>query len=479
MLSTGKLFLAILFVTVFSQFAAAQRFTAAQTSQILGDLGREEKFFPIVSPFRNTDCLFIDERIYTKETLESVMAREQCKASATANSLDFTKQTVIGWRAGGDCHMQATPIVYRNDKEKIVTLLVNNRYGGCRAGGWRSGIVAIDKLPADYHVRIIEKGIDEIHANGEVGQIKSMVTWTADGRLVDSKEREELEADILSAKSAAKTAKAKSAGETEIRIVRRATSRRWACREEPGGVYTDADFQKVLANPDCGEAKLLGVDLKKETVLGVTARGDCHVSAETSITRNDASRTYSVRVNTIYGQCRAAGEYREWLVVDKFRPGYKVEWTNLKTDLNGVVVPEQVHYLPTNERFFDAGCFYGPGRAARFDIRSKEQLMDAFLKTADRQACMSKTEYLVNFEKESLIGIGLSSNYCNRPRGLAYKALRDDSAKTVTLHISYDDTKEMCRHMGYFDVWVVVPKIPEGYEVKYVVSTLAIEKDKQ
>jgi hypothetical protein len=91
------------------------------------------------------------------------MADEECAEAIKALNIDFTKQTLIGWSAHSDCHMQVKIKVFRSDTEKNFLVIVNNIYGGCRAGGSRSGWIALDKMPAGYTLNTKEVRVDRIH----------------------------------------------------------------------------------------------------------------------------------------------------------------------------------------------------------------------------------------------------------------------------------------------------------------------------
>ena len=65
--------------------------------------------------------------------------------------------------------MRAHTKVFRSEAEKKYLVIVNNIYGGCRAGGSRSGWIVLDKIPADYTLEMKEVRVDRIHGINDAG----------------------------------------------------------------------------------------------------------------------------------------------------------------------------------------------------------------------------------------------------------------------------------------------------------------------
>jgi hypothetical protein len=268
----------------------------------------------------------------------------------------------------------------------------------------------------------------------------------------------------------------KQPDETEVEIRRKSDLRRFTCKADLGGVYTEEEYKALRANKECAFPQ---VDLTKESMIGFGTSGDCHVRGEAKVFRNDKTKTYTIQINTIYGGCRAAGSYRGWIVIEKMRPDYQVKWAHLKTEEGGVPevddrFPAEPVTLETSEIELD-NCIQ-MYRQNEFVIKDKEAFLKAIRGDAGNDHCVKTYGNKVDFSKYSLLGIDVNSGYCRRPVGLEYKAVRDDATKTVTLQYSYAAPGGTCRALSSYDLWVTVPKIPEGYEVKFEDTTLPREK---
>jgi uncharacterized protein YbdZ (MbtH family) len=95
----------------------------------------------------------------------------------------------------------------------------------------------------------------------------------------------------------------------------------------------------------------------------------------------------------------------------------------------------------------------------------------SYLKTirddASRAACLKKLEK-IDFAKHTLLGIDINSGYCGIPAGLKYQTVKDEAKKQYIVTISYLDPKyEVCRAVSQYDLWLLVPKLPAGYDVKF------------
>lgn len=105
-----------------------------------------------------------------------------------------------------------------------------------------------------------------------------------------------------------------------------------------------------------------------------------------------------------------------------------------------------------------------------FAISSKQELLGAVRSDASREYCSNKIEK-VDFETHSLIGIAFNSGYCRRPTLLLFDVEKVESEKVFRLNVSYfDPMARICRGLSKYDLWVVVPKIPDGFDVKFEVT---------
>jgi hypothetical protein len=109
------------------------------------------------------DCFRLEGGIYDEAKLAALRKDAKCAESIKALNFDHTKHTLIGWSAQSDCHMSVRSKVFRSETEKKYLVIINNIYGGCRAGGGRSGWIVIDKIPEGYSFEMKEVRVDRIH----------------------------------------------------------------------------------------------------------------------------------------------------------------------------------------------------------------------------------------------------------------------------------------------------------------------------
>ncbi|HEX8422798.1 MAG TPA: hypothetical protein VF634_05265 [Pyrinomonadaceae bacterium] len=123
------------------------------------------------------------------------------------------------------------------------------------------------------------------------------------------------------------------------------------------------------------------------------------------------------------------------------------------------------------------GCIKD-SRSGQFVIKDADSFQKAIRADASRDWCLKNLES-IDFTKHSLLGISLVTDYCNRPHGLAHRLIKDTATKKYLFDISYDTPRGVCRRMGYWDVWVAVPKIPDDYEVSFKVRKIPLSDNEQ
>lgn len=264
--------------------------------------------------------------------------------------------------------------------------------------------------------------------------------------------------------------------EIEVPLLNEVHSRNWECVQRENSVVSKEVFRKILADARCANLrKTLEVDFEKQTLISFSVRGDCFVSADAKIFRSDAEKKYTVKIRKRDGGCRAAGSYQNWLVIEKIPADYKVGFDEM-------IVKE---YAGWNEKdVFPFVMSRETLAAKQIDLKGCIQTIftkqfvikdeAAYLKTirndASRDFCLKNLEK-IDFGKRSLVGIDINSGYCGIPAGLKYKVVKDSEKKQYLLDISYDDPKySVCRAVSQYDLWLLVPKLPEGYEVKFEVK---------
>jgi len=87
---------------------------------------------------------------------------------------------------------------------------------------------------------------------------------------------------------------------------------------------------------------------------------------------------------------------------------------------------------------------------------------------ANRDFCV---DMLKDFDLDhfSLLGIDINSGYCRIPSGLTYSVVQLKDEKKYLFEISYDEPSTPCRAFSSYHLWLQVPKLPDGYEVEFVV----------
>ncbi len=273
------------------------------------------------------------------------------------------------------------------------------------------------------------------------------------------------------------TAPADSTAETEINIRRGVITENFRCGSAREMVYTAESLQKLLGNDkECSEPAQLKVDFAKESLIGYEINGDCQVRAIARITRSDKTKTYTVTIKTISGGCRAVGNYFGWLVVDKIPPDHKVNYIAARAERFDKKLAEEElsflrslnspHFQMLETRRIDLKDCIQLIRTDKRAIFSNEEFLLAVRNDASRDRCLKDLEK-IDFDKHTLLGININSGYCRVPSGLEVNAFRDDLGQEYLLSVSYLEPGGVCRHLSRYDVWVLVPKMPDGYYVNF------------
>lgn len=102
-----------------------------------------------------------------------------------------------------------------------------------------------------------------------------------------------------------------------------------------------------------------------------------------------------------------------------------------------------------------------------FVIKTREEFLSSIRSDASREYCLNNIEK-IDFETHSLLGININSGYCRRPVGLKFDVEKVQSEKIYRFNVSYSDPMgSVCRALSQYDLWVLVPKIPDGFNVKF------------
>jgi hypothetical protein len=264
--------------------------------------------------------------------------------------------------------------------------------------------------------------------------------------------------------------------ETEVPVLNEAHSRNWECVQRENSIVSKEAFGKILADEDCSNLKkTLDVDFEKQTLISYTVRGDCLVLAAAKIFRSDAEKKYTVRIRTSSGGCRAAGSFQSWLVIEKIPNDYKVEFDEMMAKQYSEWNEKDVFRSIDSREILEIrkidlkGCIQTIF-TTQFVIKDEAAYLKTIRNDASRDFCLKNVEK-IDFGKHSLVGIDINSGYCGIPTGLEYKVFKDSGKKQYLLDISYIDPQgSTCRALSQYDLWLLVPKLPEGYEVKFEVK---------
>jgi hypothetical protein len=102
-------------------------------------------------------------------------------------------------------------------------------------------------------------------------------------------------------------------------------------------------------------------------------------------------------------------------------------------------------------------------------IKNQPDFLQAIRNDASREKCLQDLEK-IDFDKYSLFGIEINSGYCRYPIGLKWEAIEDTTKKEFHINISYIKPNGTCRALSQYDLWLLLPKIPNDYQVKSQIS---------
>ncbi|MGC2234717.1 MAG: hypothetical protein WA584_00970 [Pyrinomonadaceae bacterium] len=271
------------------------------------------------------------------------------------------------------------------------------------------------------------------------------------------------------------TARGQTNEETEVPVLNEVYSRNWECVQRENSVVSKEAFRQILADARCiNLRKTLEVDFEKQTLISFSVRGDCFVSADSKIFRSDAEKKYTVKIRKRWGGCRAAGSFQRWFVIEKIPPDYKVEFDESKTEYTEQNEKDVFSLINSQETLETKqidlkGCIQTIF-ITEFVIKDEADYLKTIRNDASRDFCLKNLEK-IDFARHTLLGIQINSGYCRVPAGLEYKVVKDAEKKQYLPDISYIDPRgSTCRALSQYDLWLLVPKIPEGYDVKFQVK---------
>lgn len=132
-----------------------------------------------------------------------------------------------------------------------------------------------------------------------------------------------------------------------------------------------------------------------------------------------------------------------------------------------LIIPANAQNLETRQIDLK-GCirtFFGD----QFVIKDRETFLKKIPNDMNRNKCL-KDFGKFDFAKNTLIGIELNTGYCGVPLLLKSQAVKNEAEKQYVLKISYLEPQGTCRALSQYDLWVVVPKLPDDYMVKFEIK---------
>jgi hypothetical protein len=123
------------------------------------------------------------------------------------------------------------------------------------------------------------------------------------------------------------------------------------------------------------------------------------------------------------------------------------------------------------------GCirtFFGD----QFIIKTRETFLKKIGSDASRNKCLKDFGKL-DFGKNTLLGIELNTGYCGVPLGLKSQAVKNETEKQYVIKISYLEPRGTCRALSQYDLWLLVPKLPDDYTVKFEVKGIPGNENNQ
>lgn len=261
-----------------------------------------------------------------------------------------------------------------------------------------------------------------------------------------------------------------------VPVVRQLGSRKFGCAimSKSGVFNSEWELRSIKGGDNClNPIKLLGIDFAKHTLISYQVAGDCFVRAKAGVFRRDEAKTYHVRITERYGGCRAGGRFQGWVVVDKIPDHYKVVFSERRLKSGEeleIDLIEDVLSLTKTELEFRKyemkNCVRMFGEGKQFVIKTEAE----FRAAVRSDVCLEKLEK-INYEKETLLGLSLYTGSCDVPDGLKYRVARDDAKKRFVVFISYYEGG-ICRAYATYNAWLVVPKLPDDYTVKFEVASI-------
>jgi hypothetical protein len=103
-----------------------------------------------------------------------------------------------------------------------------------------------------------------------------------------------------------------------------------------------------------------------------------------------------------------------------------------------------------------------------FVIEDQKTFLKSIRNDMSRDGCLKNLEK-IDFDKHTLVGIELNTGYCDVPLLQPVQVVKTEAEKQYIVKISYIEPVEPCRALSQYDLWLLVPKLPGDYAVKFEV----------
>jgi hypothetical protein len=111
----------------------------------------------------------------------------------------------------------------------------------------------------------------------------------------------------------------------------------------------------------------------------------------------------------------------------------------------------------------------------QFVISNEKTFWETVRNDASRNWCRKNLKQ-IDFSKHTLLGIEINSGYCWTPLGLEFQTVKDQSKKQYLVNISSIKPDGVCRALSQYDLWLLVPKLSEDYDMKFEIAARTSEK---
>jgi hypothetical protein len=108
-------------------------------------------------------------------------------------------------------------------------------------------------------------------------------------------------------------------------------------------------------------------------------------------------------------------------------------------------------------------------RQQSFVIKDQPTFLKEIRSDMSRERCLKDLEK-IDFEKHTLVGIELNTGDCGVPLLEPAKVVKAETEKQFVVKINYWEPREPCRAYSQYDLWLLVPKLPADYTVKFDVK---------